>query len=146
MRCFLRGEKPNESRDLLAKASEIASKTADNKNVFFMDIGKTFQEADGTLTKEIMPRFPAPEPEGLSPLGGSHRAESGRIAGRKRRAGKAPKGFEALFNGKDLTGWKGLTTTPKGADSPENRATMTPRRTGGFAGLKRMRRCVRTGK
>jgi hypothetical protein len=41
-------------------------------------------------------------------------------------AGKAPKGFTALFNGKDLTGWKGLTITPKGADNPDVRAKLTP--------------------
>ena len=34
-----------------------------------------------------------------------------------------PKGFTALFNGKDLSGWKGLAG--KGG-SPENRAKMTP--------------------
>ena len=34
-----------------------------------------------------------------------------------------PKGFTAVFNGKDLSGWKGLAG--KGG-SPENRAKMTP--------------------
>ena len=33
---------------------------------------------------------------------------------------KPPEGFTALFNGKDLTGWKGLV------DDPEKRAKMTP--------------------
>lgn len=35
-------------------------------------------------------------------------------------AAKAPAGFTALFNGKDLTGWKGLVA------DPEKRAKMTP--------------------
>lgn len=35
-----------------------------------------------------------------------------------------PKGFTALFNGKDLTGWKGLLAAPN--DNPANRAKLTP--------------------
>ena len=35
-----------------------------------------------------------------------------------------PEGFTALFNGKDLTGWKGLMKAP--LDSPANRAKATP--------------------
>jgi len=37
-----------------AKASEIASKLADDKTIFYMDIGKHFMEADGTIPKVIM--------------------------------------------------------------------------------------------
>jgi hypothetical protein len=36
---------------------------------------------------------------------------------------KPPKGFKALFNGKDLEGWKGLVSPDKG---PPGRAAMTP--------------------
>ena len=35
-----------------------------------------------------------------------------------------PKGFVALFNGKDLTGWKGLLKEP--FDNPARRAKLTP--------------------
>ena len=35
-----------------------------------------------------------------------------------------PEGFMALFNGKDLTGWKGLLKGPN--DNPAKRATLTP--------------------
>lgn len=35
-----------------------------------------------------------------------------------------PPGFTALFNGKDLTGWKGLLKEP--LDNPANRAKLTP--------------------
>lgn len=61
---FPRGEKPFEGREKLAKASAIAKKTADNKNVFFMDIGKEFLSADGTLSKDIMPDFLHLTPKG----------------------------------------------------------------------------------
>ena len=36
----------------------------------------------------------------------------------------APEGFVALFNGKDLTGWKGLLRSP--LDNPSKRAAATP--------------------
>lgn len=52
---FPRGEKPNPQREKNAKASEIASAVADNKMVYFMDIGPKFVEADGTINREIMP-------------------------------------------------------------------------------------------
>ena len=61
---FPRGEKPNPQREKNAKASEIAAKTADNKNVFFMDIGKEFLEDDGSLSKEIMDDFLHLTPQG----------------------------------------------------------------------------------
>jgi len=35
-----------------------------------------------------------------------------------------PEGFVALFNGKDLTGWKGLLTGPY--DNPIKRAKLSP--------------------
>lgn len=37
---------------------------------------------------------------------------------------RPPEGFTALFNGQDLTGWKGLMKEPY--DNPEKRATLTP--------------------
>jgi lysophospholipase L1-like esterase len=52
---FPRGDKPNPQREKNAAASAIAAKQADDKTVFYMDIGPKFLEADGTLSKEIMP-------------------------------------------------------------------------------------------
>jgi beta-glucosidase len=52
---FPRGAKPNPQREKNAKASEIASQLADNENIFYLDIGPTFLDADGTLSKDIMP-------------------------------------------------------------------------------------------
>jgi beta-glucosidase len=52
---FPRGEKPDAQREKNAKASELASKVADGKMVHYLDIGKSFLEPDGTLTKEVMP-------------------------------------------------------------------------------------------
>ena len=39
-----------------------------------------------------------------------------------------PPGFVALFNGKDLTGWKGLLKEP--LDNPARRAKLTPEEAG----------------
>lgn len=52
---FPRGEKPGPQREKLAQASEIAAALADDKQVFYLDIGKKFLDADGTLSREIMP-------------------------------------------------------------------------------------------
>ena len=52
---FPRGEKPSPQREKNAKASEIASKLADDKMIFYLDIGSKFLEADGTLSKKVMP-------------------------------------------------------------------------------------------
>ena len=63
---FPRGEKPDAMRDKLVKASKIASKVADNKNVFFMDISKVFLNRDKTMSKDIMPDFLHPTPVGYA--------------------------------------------------------------------------------
>jgi len=52
---FPRGEKPSPQREKLAKASEIAGSLADDKQIFYLDIGKKFLDADGTLSRELMP-------------------------------------------------------------------------------------------
>ena len=44
--------------------------------------------------------------------------------GAEQALNKPPKGFVALFNGKDLAGWKGLLKGPY--DNPSKRATLTP--------------------
>ena len=46
--------------------------------------------------------------------------------GAEQTLNKPPKGFVALFNGKDLTGWKGLLKGPY--DNPSKRATLSPDR------------------
>ncbi|MBC8356483.1 MAG: GDSL family lipase [Planctomycetes bacterium] len=53
---FPRGESPTDPRrQVNEKTNAIASKLADDKNVFYLDIGKSFLQDDGTLTREIMP-------------------------------------------------------------------------------------------
>jgi lysophospholipase L1-like esterase len=61
---FPRGAQPNPQREKNAKASQIAAKLADNKMVFFLDIGDKFLAADGSLPKETMPDFLHLSPQG----------------------------------------------------------------------------------
>lgn len=62
---FPRGEKPDDAkRQVNMKANEIISKLDDGKQVFYLDIGPKFLQADGTLTKEIMPDLLHLSPQG----------------------------------------------------------------------------------
>lgn len=63
---FPRDEKPTPRREKNAKASEIASKLADNQNVFYLDIGSKFLTPEGLLTKEIMPDYLHLSPQGYT--------------------------------------------------------------------------------
>jgi beta-glucosidase len=61
---FPRGEKPSAQREKNARASRLASRIADNKHLFYMDINDKFLEPDGTLSKEIMPDLLHPNERG----------------------------------------------------------------------------------
>jgi lysophospholipase L1-like esterase len=62
---FPRAEKADDPlRITNAKASELASKVADDKMVFYMDIGSKFLAPDGTLSKDIMPDLLHPNEKG----------------------------------------------------------------------------------
>jgi len=61
---FPRGQKPSPQREKNAEASRIASKLADGKMIYYMDIGQKFLNDDQTLSKEIMPDYLHPTPKG----------------------------------------------------------------------------------
>ena len=61
---FPRGDKPNPQREKNAKASQIAAELADNKNIYYLDIGPKFLQEDGTLAKEVMPDLLHLSPQG----------------------------------------------------------------------------------
>ena len=53
---FPRGpDKDDAKRKVNEGANEIIKKMADDKMVFFLDIGPKFLAADGTLSKDVMP-------------------------------------------------------------------------------------------
>ena len=63
---FPRGAKADaEKRVLNEKANAAFSKLADNKLIHYMDIGKKFLDADGTLSTEIMPDALHPNAKGF---------------------------------------------------------------------------------
>ncbi|MDQ1257825.1 MAG: GDSL-like Lipase/Acylhydrolase [Candidatus Hydrogenedentes bacterium] len=113
---FPREEKPGETRDKLAKASEIASKIADGNMIHYLDIGKVFLTEDGTLPKDIMPDALHPNPHGYALWAAAVEPKIAELMGEV----VPPEGFRALFNGIDLRGWKGLV------ESPKVRAEMAP--------------------
>jgi len=51
---FPREQKPCAMREELARASKIASKIADGKMIYYLDIGEKFVERDGSISKEVM--------------------------------------------------------------------------------------------
>lgn len=51
---FPREPKPCAMREELAKASKIASKIADGKKIYYLDIGDKFLEPDGSISKDVM--------------------------------------------------------------------------------------------
>lgn len=62
---FPRGEKPTDKmRQQNEETNAIIAKLADNKTVFFMDIGAKFLQPDGTLSRDIMPDLLHPNEKG----------------------------------------------------------------------------------
>jgi beta-glucosidase len=62
---FPRG--PNNAdplRQVNERVNKIVAKLADHKNVFFLNINPKFLEADGTLSKTIMPDLLHPNAKG----------------------------------------------------------------------------------
>jgi lysophospholipase L1-like esterase len=61
---FPRGEKPSPQREKNAQASLLASQIADDDIIYYLDINQKFLQADGTLSKEIMPDLLHPKEKG----------------------------------------------------------------------------------
>jgi len=52
-----RGEKPSARRTTALDAGKIASRIADGRTIFYLDMSDAFVKADGTIDKAIMPDF-----------------------------------------------------------------------------------------
>ena len=58
LRCFpgcYGGPNPTSHRAILERASEIVSKLADNKHIFYCDVNHVFLNMDGSINHEMMP-------------------------------------------------------------------------------------------
>ena len=100
---FPRGEKPSAQREKNAKASLLASKTADNKMIYYLDINDKFLGEGGSLSKDIMPDFLHPNETGYKIWAEAIEPKVAELMG---ESVKGRDGFVSLFNGKDLTGWE----------------------------------------
>lgn len=116
---FPRGDRPAEIQDKLAEANGMLAKLADGASVFFMDIGGWFKDGAGNLPKSIMPDQLHLSEAGYWLWAQSIEPMVARLMG-EAADNTPPKGFNALFNGTDLTGWKGLVA------DPVKRAKMSP--------------------
>jgi lysophospholipase L1-like esterase len=54
---FPRGEKPGPAREKIAAVNESISKLDDGKMIKYLDIGKSFLNEDGTISRDVMPDF-----------------------------------------------------------------------------------------
>jgi lysophospholipase L1-like esterase len=61
---FPRGEKFNNQRGRILQINQAIHRLDDGKNVFFLDFGHVFVNADGTISKEIMPDYLHLSPQG----------------------------------------------------------------------------------
>jgi beta-glucosidase len=82
---FPRGAMPNPQREKNAKASELASQMADGKMVHYLDIGPKFLQADGTLSREIMPDALHLSPKGYQIWADAIEPKVAELLGEKKR-------------------------------------------------------------
>jgi len=67
LRCFpgcYGGPNPSSHRAILERASEMVSKLADGKQVFYCDVNHVFLNMDGSINHEMMPDWLHPSPAG----------------------------------------------------------------------------------
>lgn len=67
MRCFpgcYGGPNPTSHRAILERASDIVSKLADNKTIFYCDVNHVFLNLDGSINHDQMPDWLHPSPAG----------------------------------------------------------------------------------
>jgi len=54
---FPREERPCPLREKVARTNRLFSKIADGKMIHYLDIGRSFLESDGSISKNVMPDF-----------------------------------------------------------------------------------------
>jgi len=87
---FPRGQHDYAGRQNNAKANEIIAKLADDKGVFYLDIGQRFLSPDGTISKEIMHDYLHLTPKGYEIWAEAIEPTVSRLMGQRESA--APQG------------------------------------------------------
>jgi len=67
LRCFpgcYGGPNPTSHRAILERASDLVSKFADNKHIFYCDVNHVFINFDGSINQDMMPDWLHPSPAG----------------------------------------------------------------------------------
>lgn len=67
LRCFpgaYGGPNPTSHRAILERASDIAARLADGKDIFYCDVNHVFLNFDGSINRELMPDYLHPSPAG----------------------------------------------------------------------------------
>lgn len=67
LKCFpgaYGGPNPTSHRAILERASDLAARLADNKDIFYCDVNHVFLNFDGAINKELMPDYLHPSPAG----------------------------------------------------------------------------------
>ncbi len=111
---FPRGYEPNPYREKFEEINATVAKLADNEKVHYLYFGDAFLEPDGTLPKSMMPDSLHLTSEAYVIWAEEMEPKLAELLGETPKEPMwPPPGFEPLFNGKDLTGWKGLVANPK---------------------------------
>jgi lysophospholipase L1-like esterase len=116
---FPRTDVPQELQDKLKKVNTLIADLAADKMVTFFDMGRFFLDDAGVLPASVMPDLLHPNAAGYKIWAEAIEPYIAELMGEYVN-NTPPKGYVQLFNGIDLTGWKGLV------EDPEKRAAMTP--------------------
>lgn len=109
---FPRADVSQDRIDRINLANKLISEFPKTKNnVYFLDINAEFLDENGTLPQEIMPDLLHPNTKGYEIWASAMEPKIAELLG-EYSVEKPPKGFVPLFNGVDLTGWKGLVADP----------------------------------
>ncbi len=117
---FPRADVSQDKLNNIAEANKRIAEIPKSKPfVYFYDIGAEFLDENGNLPKTIMPDLLHPNAKGYEIWAQSVEPKIAELLG-EYTVEKPPVGFVPLFNGVDLTGWKGLVA------DPIKRAKMSP--------------------
>jgi len=116
---FPRTDVAQEFQDKLKKVNSLIADLAADKMVKYFDMGRFFLDDAGALPAAVMPDLLHPNAAGYKIWAEAIEPYVAELVGEYVN-NTPPKGYVPLFNGTDLTGWKGLV------EDPEKRAAMTP--------------------